>query len=292
MSWRTPAAIFLGLLLPMPLLFLVGSSLGWGGRPVPSDADDITPVLSSEQQQRLLTFGRPCHGSEDCEPPLACLQDTRRVIEPRCVASECATDVQCEEGFACRVVSSLGKGRRVRVCVADRGLRKEGQVCSPLPITREEACEKGLLCQGWCGRPCLLEEATSCPQGFYCGRGPNGPSCLPTCEGQTCAEGLSCVRFKSGPSVCTQVKGENCQQAPCSEGQQCRTRYSPQSPDVVGMECVTPCDEGAASSCPAGTSCHHGACRRGCEPDTPGACEKGQTCAFEPFGKTWVCQLT
>ncbi len=97
---------------------------------------------AADLTQKLLTFGRPCRDSRECESPLACLQDSRRIVEPRCVASECVTDLQCEEGFVCQLMASLGQGRGVRVCVVAAGLRKEGQVCSPLPRTREVASHR------------------------------------------------------------------------------------------------------------------------------------------------------
>lgn len=289
MKWRLPMAVALGLLLPVPLLLLVGGALGWGGQGPRDDA--LSPMLSWEQRQRLLTFGRPCRDSNECEAPLACLQDSRRIAEPRCVASECVTDLQCEEGFACQVMTSLGKGRHVRVCVVAAGLREEGQVCSPLPRTREVACEEGLICRGWCGRPCRREEPASCPEGFYCDTGPQGTSCLPTCEGRACPAGQECARFESGPSTCAVVRGQNCQRTPCPHGAQCRTTYSPQKPGEVKMECVVPCDE-KAPACSAGALCHNGVCRQACEPGSPDACASGQACTYHPFEKRWLCQLT
>ncbi len=285
--WRTAVAVLVGLLLPVPLLLLVGGALGWGVRPQ-ADAD-LSPMLAWEEQRKLVTFGRACETSDDCEAPLACLQDTRRVVEPRCVASECVTDFHCQEGFACREMVARGARMRVRTCVVEHGPRKEGQVCSRLPRTRDEACEKGLICRGWCGRPCRVDEPASCPEGSYCDAGPNGPSCLPSCEGRTCPDGQQCARFKSGASACAVLRGQNCQQTPCPEGQQCRVTSSPQRPGEVGMECVSPCDE-KAPSCPEGAICFDAVCRRPCDDKTPDACGPGQTCVFYPVEKLWLCQ--
>jgi hypothetical protein len=287
MRWRTSAAILIGLLLPVPLLVLLGGAWGWGLRP--QRDEELTPVLSWEQQRSLVTFGRACQTSEDCESPLACLQDTRRVVGPRCVASECLTDLQCKEGFVCQVVTSRGQGKRVRVCVVEDGLRKEGEACSHLPNTREDACGKGLVCRGWCGRSCRMEEPASCPEGFYCDVGPAGSSCLPTCAGRTCPEGQQCAHFQGGTSVCAVIRGPNCQQTPCPEGQQCRVTYSPQRIGEVGMECVAPCDE-EATACPEGTLCFDRACRRPCQRGMPDACGPAEQCVYYPVEKLWLCK--
>lgn len=192
MKWRTPLAVVMGLLLPMPLLLLLGGALGWSGwAQVPPD-EQLSPMLSSQQQQQLLTFGRPCQDSS--------------------------------------------------------------------------------------------------PEGFYCDTGPNGASCLPTCEGRTCPQGQECARFESGPSSCAVIRGRNCQRTPCPDGAQCRTTYSPQRPGEVKMECVVPCGE-KTPACPEGILCHNGTCRQPCEPSELDACASGQECVYHPIEKRWLCQL-
>jgi hypothetical protein len=284
--WHTPLAVVLGLLLPMPLLLVLGSALDWGAGVRTLDAQAVSPVLSWAEGRRLATFGRPCHKREDCEPPLACLQDRRRVIEPRCAASECTTNMQCQDGFVCQAVDSLGEGPRVRICIAE-GVALEGASCDPFPRSRDEACAPGLLCQGWCGRPCQLGAPASCPQGTFCKEGLNGPSCVPSCEGKSCPEGQRCVRFSEGISACASVKGNDCQHNSCPESQQCRVGYEPSQKDQVTMECVRPCGE--RHPCLPGTRCYYGTCRQPCGPDASDACEPGQRCIYNPVDKLWVC---
>ena len=290
MKWRTLLAIVAGLLLAVPLALAMGSVLYPVHAP-PSRSDvRVSPVLSYGEYRELLTYGKACRGQADCESPLGCLQ-----INPGdasyCLASECMTDVQCPDGFACRSFTTLNSGPMIRFC-APIGPQQEGHPCMQGLGVNTFACAQGLRCAGWCGRPCELDAPATCPEGFFCGKGPEGPSCLPTCEGRTCPEGQQCIRFEGGTSVCAAVRGQDCQQTPCAEGFECRRHFPRTGAQglVVGMECVQPCGEGAA--CPEGLVCSHGECRRSCEPDTLGACGPDEACkqgsATEQQG---VCRL-
>jgi hypothetical protein len=290
MKWHGALALVCGLLLAVPLWLLIGGvSHGRPGLPTLA-GKEISPVLTLDRTRSLLTFERPCRSSAECEAPLACLQDRRRVIEPRCVASECMTDMQCQTGFSCQTVHSLGPdGRWVRICTA-QGTLGEGLRCSNFPRTREDACAPGFICQGWCGRACQVEEPSSCPAGSFCKESPNGASCVPTCEARGCPEGHQCVRVRDGISICARTQGDDCQRTPCRDGQRCKVGPFSADGEEVILECVTPCEEDVPS-CPEGALCFYGNCRRPCAPDTPGACGPRETCLFHPVEKLWMCQL-
>ena len=72
-SWRKRVAVFVGVLLPLPLLLLL-----WGllKPEVPADGAPgvrVSPMLTHDQRMRLMTYGRHCGpGKEKCEPPLGC----------------------------------------------------------------------------------------------------------------------------------------------------------------------------------------------------------------------------
>lgn len=289
MKWRVPVAMVAGLLLTLPLLLALGTALHPVRDSVPLGDGHVSPVLSWGELNKRLTYTQPCRSQRDCEPPLACLR-----INPQgpryCVASECMTDLQCEAGFTCQALRAVDDGPWVRSCVPI-GQRQEGQPCLQGFGIKKNACAQGLLCTGWCGRPCQLDAPESCPSGFYCAQGPDGPSCRPTCEGRTCPSGQQCVTYEGRTSVCAVVRGQNCQRHPCAEGQECKLYY-PRIRDnglLMGMECVQPCEEGQAS-CPEGLVCAHGACRRPCEPGAPATCGPDEVCTAVP-GKPGVCQL-
>jgi hypothetical protein len=289
-KWRAPLVAAAGLLLTMPFMLALGLALYPGRVDGPKATVEVLPVLSALERRELLTLERPCQRREDCEPGLGCLK-----INPGgpsvCVASECMTDLQCEEGFTCRALSTVDRGPWVRWCILE-GQQKEGEPCMQGLSARGSNCARGLLCAAWCGRPCELDAPGSCPEGFFCRKGPDGPSCLPTCEGRTCAEGQQCIRFEGGTSVCAAVRGQDCQQAPCAEGFECRRSFPRTGPQglVVGMECVQPCGE-EKPPCPEGLVCSSGVCRHSCEPDAPGSCGPHEACKQGPVKEQWVCQL-
>jgi hypothetical protein len=291
--WRTLLAVALGLLLPLPIGYLLKGALYGGPSPEGAATKRFSPVLSAEERRRLVTFDRACRGSEDCEAPLGCLQDLRRFSQSVCIGSECELDSQCPEGQFCRVINTQGTGPLVRLCIAT-GVRKEGEACDRLPRVQEEACAQGLLCnRNYCGRPCSRGDATSCPAGFTCEEGPEGASCLPACEEGQCPDGQECVRFEGRFAACAQVKGKNCQAQPCPEGQECRIGYTPGVGEEVTMQCLTPCEE-PKTICPSGSVCFYGYCSRLCEPKTEGTCPPGEECVLyrdtHSSEKLWLCR--
>lgn len=291
-KWRTPLLVLLGLLLPLPLILILTTL--WPSSRTPgeriltaSGALEISPVLTVEERRALLTFERPCSRREDCEPPLGCL--SRNGKKGFCVASKCLTDLQCSDGMTCRVLPTLGQGPRVRSCVAAGNL-PEGAPCLALTMDGAKSCSEGLICNSFCGRPCNLEAASPCPNGFFCRPGPSGPACAPTCEKQACPEGQQCVRFTGGASMCAAPVGDDCQRSPCPEGQQCRASFSPGQPAWAALACELPCD-GAERRCPQGLICHQETCQRTCDPKGPEVCGPRWACNTpdpEQAGR-WLC---
>lgn len=253
----------------------------------------FSPVLSLQERRKLLTFDHACRGSQDCEPPLGCLQDSRRFLLSVCVASECEVDTQCLDGERCQAVKTQGDGPWVGMCIAT-GRRKEGQGCDRLPENQEESCAPGLICnRGYCGRPCQLDEPMSCPKGFVCERAGEGASCLPSCEEGQCPEGQQCVHFGGRVAACVHVQGKNCDRTPCPQGQECRIGYTPGVGNEVRMQCMQPCDE-QKNSCPAGSVCFFGYCGRVCNPKATDLCGADEFCNLNVDPNTrekiWLCQ--
>jgi hypothetical protein len=285
MRWRTPLAVVLGLLLLLPLAWALHTALLGGLRPAPEAK--VIPMLSPGERQRLLTYERPCSGRKDCEPPLACFFNERAMWR-YCTDSRCMTDQQCSEDMVCRTVETSRAGPHIRHCTLVGG-RKEGEPCSDMSSSREAACERGLLCQGdRCGRPCRVEEPGSCPEGFFCREGLNGPSCLPTCEGRACPEGEACVQFDEGVSVCARVHGQNCQQTPCPGEQKCSVQRSFDRPREAWGTCLIPCGADTPS-CPEGFVCRMSYCRKTCEPAVPGVCGPHYKCHRYSEKNPWTC---
>jgi hypothetical protein len=276
-----------GLLLLLPLV-LVLRLPGRGPRgPESPVASEVSPVLSLDERRQLLTYGRRCERPEDCEPPLGCLSPMTGG-ERSCLDSRCMTDLQCPEGFICQTLEPLGGTPLLRRCVI-RGSALEGAPCIESSSMREDVCAPGLVCNGYCGRPCRPDQPANCPEGFFCGEGQNGFSCLPTCEGRACPDGRQCIRFRSGFSVCAEVRGENCQEQPCPDGQRCIRSTSSANRKAVYMECVVPCDDHAA--CPEGFVCDASVCRRPCRPEEPAMCGPLLKCTEFPVEKRWLCGL-
>jgi hypothetical protein len=285
MKWRTRLAVLLGLLLPVPLVWLLYTARD-GGVPRGASETRTAPMLSLEERRSLMTYERSCRKSEECEPPLGCFINPRAMAR-YCTDSRCMTDRHCPEGFVCRSMKTEDEGVLVRAC-ALVGVRVEGETCKQMPVTRESGCASGLLCQGWCGRPCQVAEPASCPEGFLCREGPDGPSCLPTCEGRSCPEGQQCVRFAGGISRCAEIHGRNCQQTSCPGGQQCFVHSPSIRPGEVWMWCVEPCGEGGPS-CAEGFICHMRYCRQSCEPGVPGSCAPHYKCDRYSDSEPWTC---
>lgn len=286
MRWRIPLAVLLGLLLVLPLAGLIHLAM-FGGLMSPPDTT-VAPVLPPDERRKLMTYERACRGSEDCEPPLGCFFNIR-ILHKYCTDSRCNTDLDCNEGTFCMTFRTAEGGPRVRRCSRE-GQRKEGEPCIDLYDADKAGCTRDLLCQSRrCGRPCRVNEPTSCPEGFFCREGPNGASCVPTCEGRACPEGQQCVQFEEGVSVCAEVHGQNCQRTPCPGEQKCSVFDSFEHPSEVWMRCLIPCGKENSSPCPEGFICHYQYCRKSCDPSIPDACGPHYKCdryKTEP----WTCK--
>lgn len=297
MRWHSLLAALSGLLLTLPLAWLLHAAMFKQGTS-PPDAQGKTPVpmLSDEQRRSLLTYGQSCVSDGDCESPLRCFFSTH-TMSRYCTDSRCVTDLQCQEGFVCRTQTMTLNGAPIRVCSLT-GMRKEGEECMEHSPSNDSACEKGLLCQSRCGRPCRPEEPSSCPEGFFCQEGPaDGPSCLPTCEGRTCPDGQRCVTLDNPSlegrhaSICATVYGRDCQQNPCPQDQRCLLQDYPQPVDAVWMQCLSGCGQGAPP-CPQGTVCHQYECHKSCTPEDASSCEPGFTCHRKTAKEPWRCVPT
>lgn len=288
MKWHTLLAVLLGLLLTLPLAWLLGMSVKGPGagsirRP---EQTNLVPVLTAEERHRLLTYERDCRTDADCEPSLRCFYN-ERISKRFCTDSKCMTDMQCSEDFACRAFTTENGKDQIRGC-ALVGTRKEGEPCRRLPDTREEGCERGLLCQTRCGRPCQLDEPSSCPTGFFCDDGPDGPSCLPRCDGLTCPEGQHCVEVAKDVSICASIHGPDCKRTACPQGQDCLVHASLPPGNEVWMECLSRCAD-SEPRCPEGTACYLYQCRPSCDPQAPSACPPGFACGRQEPSQPWVC---
>ena len=284
--WQTWVAALLGILIPLPLVWLLW--LTWQKPQQPSPVATFIPMLQPDHRRALLTYQRDCHSDAECDPPLGCISSS--ISQARyCTDSMCETDAQCPDGFACAPLKTLEGNRFVRACTLI-GERKEGERCAVLPSNLQEGCTQGLLCQGRCGRPCQLDNPSSCPEGFFCSEGRQGPaSCLPTCEGRMCPEGQQCISQGRRGSICATVHGEDCLQQPCPEGQKCVTLEPFHRPGEAWRECRQPCGGTSDSPCPEGTVCHLYQCIKTCEPEAVSSCEPGFTCTRRHDTEPWRC---
>lgn len=289
MNWRALLAVVAGLLLPIPLILALVSGLyprpssqSIGGRPV-------SPVLSAEERLRLQTYHRECLHKADCEPPLGCLLDVRHGWF-YCADSQCEADGQCPEGFTCQPLLTREDGPLVRYCIPP-GTHQEGDRCLSIPSEPDQGCAPGLLCgSGWCGRPCQLDQPSSCPEGFFCEDNIPGPTCLPTCEGRTCPEGLRCIQDDlTKASACAVVYGQDCQQTPCAEGRECVAVFGAKKTGHVWMKCSPECGK-YRPPCPEGLVCDRRSCLKPCDPDGPNVCEPGFSCQKRAKQQLWMCQ--
>jgi hypothetical protein len=291
MKWRTRLAALLGILLPLPLMWLlfVGVYGQWDGTDAdsaPSQQRYLVPMLTPGERQGLLSYKQECGTDTDCEAPLRCFFNML-VQHSYCADSTCMKDQHCPEGFACQTWATDNDKDLIRICSLV-GVRQEGEVCLMLPREREDGCARGLLCRGLCGRPCRLSEPASCPEGYFCADDPSGPACQPTCEGRTCPEGQQCVPRGEGVSICARVHGPNCLKEPCSQGRLCWVDDSPMRTDELWMQCLQPCGTPDAAACPEGTVCHFYRCRTSCTPEDATACPPGFTCQARPK-EPWTC---
>jgi hypothetical protein len=287
MNWRLASGILGGVLLSLPLVLLIaGSMLQRPHTPFRGDVR-FAPVLSHEERQRLQTYHHPCRDSP-CESPLACLSDTR-VMGSYCTDSQCETDAQCPAGFTCVPLRTANHGPLVRDCIT-WGVRKEGESCFETPPAQEDACEPGLRCaEGWCGRPCALDNPASCPEEFFCADVFPGPTCRPTCEGRTCPEGQQCMRDTADASVCAVHYGPDCQRVPCPEGRKCEAIFPAKHQGSVWTECFPECGEGRPP-CPEGLICDMHSCLKPCELNGPNVCDPGFRCQRYADSQPWACR--
>lgn len=292
MRWHVVGVLLLGLLLPLPLLWVMGLLPSVGSRP-PAHLDSVTivPRLSPEQLSGLPTWRRSCSVDEDCDAALVCLRG-QPMIEPACVASVCSTDMDCNEGFACRPVQ-VGT-RVVHVCGA-MGTATEGQWCLKLPRLQRSACLPGLICAAnRCGRRCQVDGAQGCPLGFSCKNlDVDGGVCSPDCEKFPCSAGTQCVRLVKGHSVCARVQGRDCQNGEaCTAPQVCTVSLggARETPDAR-MQCLLPC-EPQGPPCPQGEVCLVSRCRQRCTgSEDPSPCAPTEMCEVEPGASTGACVL-
>jgi hypothetical protein len=288
MSWRVALGVVVGLALPVPLLWALASTLHPSSRQPPQNAQ-VSPMLTFEERSRLQSYHRDCSRREDCEPPLACLGNPT-VKKHYCTDSECTLDTHCAEGFSCQWLPTAGAGPWVRYCLP-HGIRAEGEPCLSIPPDQETACQAGLLCgNGWCGRPCQLDNPSSCPEGFFCSATLSVPSCRPTCEGRGCPEGQRCIRdSREGASTCAVVYGQDCQHSPCAQGQKCEAIFSTKTRVSAWMRCKPECGK-ETLSCPRGLVCDRTSCLKPCEPDGPDVCEPGFRCLRHNDRQQWLCR--
>lgn len=286
--WRVLLGVLACVLISLPMAGLLLMVMRQRDVPVAREMG-LVPLLSPDVRRSLLTYQRDCRSDTDCEPPLGCFMAGYSGLA-YCTDSECMRDSDCSEGFACvSLKSSVGRAL-VRMCSLV-GHRKEGEKCRVPAHSLEDACAPGLLCQWRCGRPCKVDESSSCPVGFFCSEGREGPpSCMPTCEGRSCPEGQQCIprgAAEEGVSVCGRVEGPDCRRTPCAKGQYCKVFEVPQRPWEVRTECAQPCDK--SSRCPEGTACLSHECRKPCEPEAPQTCGSGLTCGRHHPLEPWYC---
>jgi hypothetical protein len=284
-------ALIAGLLLPVPLVLLVGLVQLPSPAQVSPSGRKISPVLSAGQRSQLATYRAECESAQSCEPPLGCLFDGD-AIRAYCIDSQCNTDAECPEGELCRTLATIGDGPSVRACTLV-GIRQEGERCVDLALSRDEVCAAGLLCGGrnekWCGKPCLKGEAQACPEGFFCADTVPEPVCFPTCETRGCPERQHCVRYTQGASACAKVYGPQCQQTPCPRGGECDVSVDLAQPGKAWMECEEPCGEGQPP-CGDGLICEKWQCRAPCDPAGPPVCIEGYVCRKHKPDRPYTCQ--
>jgi hypothetical protein len=280
-------AILIGI-LSLPLMFVIGSAI----RPSLPRGKNALPLLPANQARALASYGSPCLRPEDCEHPLGCLEigGTGRGI---CLNTECATTSDCNPGEYCRTLQTMGNGLPLRGCDPAEGERTAGEPCDiGLTHAAEDRCASGLLCnRGWCGQPCRFEEATDCPEGFFCQQGLDGPSCVPTCEARGCPESFQCAREAGGISVCAHLRGNECPEGSCSEGSHCTfTNLSHVDAGLaLRLECIAACGEGKPA-CPSSRTCVASRCLRTCDPQGPSTCYPEERCVYRVDLSVALCK--
>ncbi|MET0404683.1 MAG: hypothetical protein ABW123_19870 [Cystobacter sp.] len=279
--FRIWLAVLGALLLPLPLLGLFAATMmktfqdtSRGREPV------VIPMLQRVEREGVLTYGTKCKEDSDCDPRLRCVYSM--VLQYRyCTDSHCVEDKHCPEDFTCQPYA-LDDGRSLINACSRVGIRKEGEECDVLTVESDSGCERGLVCQDWCGRPCTPEEPTACPEGFFCRESLEGSACQPTCRGRACPDGQRCIDVGGMRSVCAKIHGTDCQAAACGPGQDCSARTYPWAPGEVWMQCSQTCGFAGKPPCPEGTACAVHRCRPTCSMDGGTSCEEGFKCTSHP----------
>jgi hypothetical protein len=283
MKRRSVAALLLMVLMPLPLLCLWFLAI----RGPTSHTEDprLVPMLADWQRDQLLTYESECRQQEDCAAPLKCFMHPMNG-HYSCVDSRCMKDEDCPTQFRCQTLSSGDESLLVRRCVP-LSKRHEGEPCDPLPYDQQRGCVTGLLCQhDWCGRPCDLDTASSCPPNFFCAPGAHGPSCLPTCKGRTCPQGRECIEYQANASICAEIHGQNCERTPCPEEQSCHYEEISHHADAVWMSCRVMCD-GTKRPCADQQVCFNGLCREACDLEGPNTCGPHRRCGQRHQEASW-----
>jgi hypothetical protein len=290
MKWRMVLPALLVLLMPLPLVWLLSIAISGPGpdaRMTLPRGKTLVPMLSREDRLHLTTYAHDCRTDADCDPQLRCVYNapTRR---HHCTDSLCTEDEHCPQGFTCIPLSAENDKDLVGVCSLI-GVRKEGELCRQVPERPKDGCAKGLFCQGFCGRPCQVDEPTSCPERYYCRADPEGSYCMPTCEGRPCPSGQRCVELMGGQgSVCMTIHGQDCQQIPCPQGLHCTLNTSPSTPGHIWMQCLQDCGRDKPP-CAEGTACFLFQCRKSCDPENATACGPDFHCGRKHPSQPWVC---
>jgi hypothetical protein len=277
-QWRTAVGLIAGIFLVLPLLWVLGLA-----HPIYFYLQDgggtrvrLVPRLHAGEGVRLQTYQQPCQNDADCELPLSCfidLRDGRR----SCRDSRCVTDADCSPDFTCQSMLSLSRTAVLRTCIPV-GVRKAGEECDAMPSHSEEACERGLRCERYCGSPCQPNQPESCADGFFCKDSLAGALCWPSCRERGCPEGQHCIDRGDSASLCARVEGPDCLQSPCPGEQRCAVMTKASRPQVAWTKCSIDCGAGKPD-CPEGMLCFLGRfCVQPCESQEPNTCPPGQSC--------------
>lgn len=233
-----------------------------------------------------------CTTDSDCPSGQGCIIDYDRGTFT-CAASECEDDSHCFPGSVCRVAAGGAPGPVIRRCLLS-GVRIEGEPCSRLPASRDEACEEGLLCiNHHCGTPCAPGKPESCPEGYTCEESPSGAACLPDCRKQGCPTDTQCASLNDGAFQCLNLVVDECSDTkPCADGAQCIVRGRGAR---AGRFCAAACDSWRTDSCSGNQVCGIGgptgsSCYAKCDPQELNACPQGWLCTTVTEDlQTWGC---
>jgi hypothetical protein len=240
----------------------------------------------------VMTCGS-CRTDSDCPAGQGCVanRETRRL---ECMASDCEEDTHCFPGFACRAANGGDSGPVIRRCTPE-GVRREGETCDSRYISRNGACREGLRCVSEiCTVSCRLDDPASCPTGYHCKEGADGPGCLPDCRQLGCPRGQQCKRINESKHQCLESVVGTCPETPCAEGELCVKRLS-RGRGVFW--CARSCNPIFPDSCPAGYVCGQAsrttsACFPRCDPHDLDTCDKGWLCGTVSEDMTlWGCNL-